>query len=535
MEITRRTVLTGAAALGVAAAIGTPSAASASPFGAAASAGVGAGAPGQVERWGLHEIELKGPDGGNPFVDVTLAAVFRNGDQSITVPGFYDGDGIYRIRFSPPQSGAWKWSIDSNVPQLRKSGQVKVVDPSAGNHGPVQVSTDGYHFVYADASPYHQIGTTSYSWALQPEEKCALTLDTLSRSPFNKIRMLVFPNVPAEATDPFVRTGPGPRDWDPTRFDPAYFRRYEDKIARLLALGIQADVVLFQPYDTDRAYSNMSRADDERYIRYVSARFGAYRNVWWSMANEYDDIETKTLEDWDHLFQVLQAADPHNRLRSIHNKNIYYDARKPWITHASIQAGGAALDPIRAHLHRQFALKPVVFDEVAYEGNIDARWGQLSGEDMTQRFWHTFVGGTYCGHGETLNPERKPSISWLGQGGTLNGTSAPRLAFLKQVMEQAPAPGINALQPDWDYDMGGVDNQYYLKYFGEDAPTEWEAILPNGSGLSYNVDIIDTWNMTVTPAGVFTMGKVPRGAQDPARPTISLPGKQWIAVRFTRV
>lgn len=532
MEITRRTMLTGAAVMGAAAAIGMPSTAAASPL---ATSVQPTGSGDEIERWGVHEITLKGPDKGNPFVDVTLTAVFHSAGRTIEVPGFYDGDGTYRIRFSPPEVGQWTWSVESNLPPLRKSGQFTAVPPSAGNHGPVQVAPSGYHFVYADGTPYRPIGTTSYSWALQADEKCELTLDTLSRAPFNKIRMLVFPNVPAVMTDPFVRTGPGPREWDPTRFDPAYFRRYENYIARLLELGIQADVVLFQPYDPGRGYSDMGRADDERYVRYVTARFGAYRNVWWSMANEYDDNETKTLEDWDHLFQVLQAADPHSRLRSIHNKNIYYDARKPWITHASIQAGGAALDPIRAHLHRQFALKPVVFDEVAYEGNIDARWGQLSGEDMTQRFWHTFVGGTYCGHGETLNAERKPSTSWLGQGGTLNGISAPRLAFLKQVMEASPAQGINALQPDWDYDLGGVDGQYYLKYFGESAPTQWDAILPSGAGLAYNADIIDTWNMTITPAGVFNMGRVPRGAQDPARPAIALPGTPWIAVRFTRV
>ncbi|WP_406246644.1 DUF5060 domain-containing protein [Microbacterium sp. M] len=533
MEITRRTVLTGAAVLSAAAAVGIPTGAQAST--SAAGQAQSAAKPQAVERWGMHEIVLDGPDKGNPFVDVTLAAVFRRADQAITVPGFYDGGGTYRIRFSPPEIGEWKWSVESNVRSMRKSGKVSVVEPSPGNHGPVQVSPDGYHFIHADGSPYRQIGTTSYSWAQQPEDEVQTTLATLSTSPFNKIRMLFFPNVPSESVDPFVRTGPGPRDWDPTRFDPTYFRRYEDRIASLLQLGIQADVVLFQPYKADIGFSDMARADDERYIRYITARFGAFRNVWWSMANEYDDNETKTLDDWNHLGDLLKSVDAHGRLRSIHNKNIYYDARKDWVTHASIQSSGAAMDGIRAHLHRQFALKPVVFDEVAYEGNIDARWGQLSGEEMTSRFWNTFVGGTYCGHGETLNEAQSPSTSWLGQGGTLNGTSAPRLAFLKQIMEDGPAPGINALQPDWGYDIGGVDSQYYIKYFGGNAPTEWNALLPSGAGTSFNVDVIDTWNMTITPIGVFSLAKATGGAQDPSRPTIQLPGTPWIAVRFTRV
>ncbi len=141
MEITRRTVLTGAAVLSTAAAVGFPTGA------AAATAPAGqehpAAKPSAVERWGMYEIELKGPDKGNPFVDVTLAAVFRLADQSITVPGFYDGDGTYRIRFSPPTAGQWKWKVDSSVRSMRKAGSITVVEPSGANHGPVQVSTDG--------------------------------------------------------------------------------------------------------------------------------------------------------------------------------------------------------------------------------------------------------------------------------------------------------------------------------------------------------------------------------------------------------
>jgi hypothetical protein len=111
------------------------------------------------------------------------------------------------------------------------------------------------------------------------------------------------------------------------------------------------------------------------------ARSGAFRNVWWSMANEYDAIHSKATAGWDHLFQILQAADPHDRLRSIHQINVYYDHRKPWITHASVQNGAAVMDEVPAQLHRSFALKPVIF-EVRYEGNSDKRWGWLKGKEL---------------------------------------------------------------------------------------------------------------------------------------------------------
>lgn len=495
----------------------------------------------RTERWGVHELVFNGPDTGNPFDDVQLSVVFEGWGKTIAVPGFYDGKGVYRVRFSPPELGRWSWRSACSVKTLDgQTGSFECIAPAKGNRGPVRVTKDGFHFAYADGTPFRQIGTTCYSWALQSEEKCAETLRTLKTAPFNKMRMLVTPNVESVATNPFVRTGTGPRDWDAARIDPDYFRRYEDRIVKLGELGIEADVILYHPYDEKRGYNDMKRADDERYVRYVAARFGAYRNVWWSMANEYDNVETKAMADWDHLFQVLVAADPHDRLRSIHQINIYYDHRKPWITHASVQNGAAVLDDIRAEVHRAMTQKPVIFDEVVYEGDIPLRWGNLSGEDMLQRFWWGLLGGTYVGHSETFSPSKNADFSWLGQGGKLQGTSAPRLAFLRQIMEDGPVPGFEPIQAFWNYHIAGKEFEYYLKYWGKDTPVEWPVVLP-GRGdkalLTYRADIIDTWNMTITPVeGVFKMVRKDQyDVHDPTRPVIKLPAKPWIALRMQKV
>ena len=55
----------------------------------------------QVERWGVFELKLDGPKDANPFVDVEFTAEFTNGDRSVGVTGFYDGEGVYRVRFIP--------------------------------------------------------------------------------------------------------------------------------------------------------------------------------------------------------------------------------------------------------------------------------------------------------------------------------------------------------------------------------------------------------------------------------------------------
>ena len=147
-----------------------------------------------VEQWGVYEITLPGPTNGTPFLDVRFAARFAQGYVSLEVPGFYDGDGSYRVRFMPDKLGAWKFETISSAPALNgKTGEFRVTKPAAGNHGPVRVANT-FHFAYADGTPYKQLGTTCYVWTHQPEALQEQTLKALAAAPFNKIRFCVFPD-----------------------------------------------------------------------------------------------------------------------------------------------------------------------------------------------------------------------------------------------------------------------------------------------------------------------------------------------------
>lgn len=45
----------------------------------------------------------------------------------------------------------------------------------------------------------------------------------------------------------------------------------------------------------------MSRAQDERYLHYIISRYAAFRNIWWSMANEYGLLKHKTTEKTEEV------------------------------------------------------------------------------------------------------------------------------------------------------------------------------------------------------------------------------------------
>ena len=77
-----------------------------------------------VPLYGQYEITLTGPSDSavaNPF-EVELSATFTHTEPPtgtpIVVGGFYDGGGTYRVRFSPPAEGEWKYTTASSASAL---------------------------------------------------------------------------------------------------------------------------------------------------------------------------------------------------------------------------------------------------------------------------------------------------------------------------------------------------------------------------------------------------------------------------------
>ena len=158
---------------------------------------------------------------------------------------------------------------------------------------------------------------------------------------------------------------------------------------------------------------------------------------------------------------------------------------------------------------------PSIYDECKYEGNIPKRWGNISARELVRRFW-LGTSGAYVGHGETYLDPR--DILWWSKGGVLHGESPARIAFLRRILEQAPPGGLN---PSGEYyPCAGQPGRYYLYYFDYHQPSDYEFDLPPAA--SYQADLIDPWNMTITPIAGSYRGKF----------KLNLPGKPYLAVRF---
>ena len=494
-----------------------------------------------VGQWGRFEVALPGPTNGNPFTDVQFSAKFFQGDDEVQAAGFYDGKGIYRVRCMPDKTGTWHYVTQSSSPSLDgRTGSFEVTPARGSNHGPVRVA-NVYHFAYADGTPYEELGTTCYAWIHQGEKLQETTLRTLAGSPFNKVRMCVFPKRYAWNTNEpelYPYEGIPPQTWDFTRFNPLFFQHLEQRIQDLQNLNIQADVILFHPYDGGHwGFDRMPAVSDDLYVRYLVARLASYRNVWWSLANEWDFMKFKKESDFVRFGEIISQNDPFHHLLSIHNGSLIFNDTLPWITHASIQNGMAVESPASAELYRDVYRKPVVYDEVKYEGDIPLRWGNLSPQELVFRFWNGVVAGTYVGHGETYLS--LDDVLWWSKGGVLKGQSPARLAFLKKVLDSAPATGIDPMERWQNPDIGGKAGQYYLIYFGKSTPTTWKFSLPRSPALSENArfkaEVLDTWKMTITPVPEdFIVHKVTSNSfEDQEGRSISLPGRPYMAIRIT--
>lgn len=478
-----------------------------------------------MRQYETFELEFSGPVMTGQWADSDLAATFVCGNEQKTVRGFYDGDGRYVIRFLPEKAGVYTWQVTGII---QAEGRETCL-PSEGSHGIVKAVDT--HFEYEDGTLFIPFGTTVYALASQEDALVEQTLESLAAAPFTKVRMCVFPkHYDYNHNEPpcfaFERKPDG--TWDADRPCIAFWHRFEKILDRIMAEGIQIDLILFHPYDR-WGFSALSQRDNLIYLDYLLRRLSARPGIWWSLANEYDlNMDHKTLSDWEEIENYVADHDPYHHLLSSHNCMCFWDASRKNVTHASIQTKALTEIPRWIQEYR----KPVVIDECCYEGNLQHLWGSISGKEMTRRFWRCYASGGFCTHGETFLSEDE--VLWWARGGKLKGESPKRIAFLREVLESIPGPltpgdgGFTALAEKGESGDMPEEMRGFLKLCGDSirrmAPRDrwmhlsgehvWEAHCGEEAYLiycdlqcygkqtmhlpqqyEYRIELIDTWNM----------------------------------------
>lgn len=500
-----------------------------------------------MRQYEFYELKIKGP-APDDYVRVDVQGNFEMDGKVTKVKGFYAGDDTYIVRYLPTSMGVCRYHITGLV---EADGEF-ICEPAAdGQHG--MVCAKNTHFQYEDGTCFYPFGTTVYALMHQEDALVAETMESLKAAPFNKVRFCVFPkHYDFNHNEPPVYAFEKKQDggWDVTRPCFAFWERLEAILMQMGKMGVQADLILFHPYDR-WGFATMPQEDNLIYLDYLLRRLSAMPNVWWSLANEYDLCGAKTVKDWEEIEEFVAENDPYHHLLSSHNCFKNWDFSRPNITHASIQS--KTLNKV-SEWRRKYN-KPVVIDECCYEGNIQHIWGSISGKEMTNRFWRVVTMGGYCTHGETfLDSERE--ILWWSKGGKLKGESPDRIAFLRKIVEELPCPikpveswmikvlhlspeekekymeqanpFVSAMLQMGDELVDFTASEFvYQGHCGEDAYLTFydlrtcaKDILELPEEHIYRVELIDTWNMTRTVLLENASG----------RTELSLPGREGMAV-----
>lgn len=477
----------------------------------------------KIEQWEIFELDLKTEQYvENPYISTEIVGYFKNGNSEKKAHGYYTGEkGQYKLRFMAENIGEYTIRIKSNLSDLDdlEFGFI-CIENCEDKKGPVIV-TEQYHFKYSSGENFYPFGTTSYVWNYQSKEMQSETLKSLKKSPFNKLRMCIFPkyyhyNLDSYKIAPFKEVKdtkeikeynrdlrhPTKLLFNPEKINYEFFDELEEQIIKLADLGIQVDLILFHPYDR-WGYAQMGEYYDKLYLKYIVSRFGAFSNIWWSMANEYDLLENygqKSYKEFTELIKYTKSIDPYDHLMSIHNwydPYYHYTNNSHWyahdsdeITHLSLQHSNLDFIPFWKEKYR----KPLVIDECRYEGNLDLAWGNMTAKGMVTQFWKAICSGAYCSHGETYKSEK--TTIWWAHGGKLIGESVERIRFLKDIVEREKLQitQVHEKNAHWETIIGKSNNQKYLIFCGENSQSSAVQLEYLDEG-NYRVEIYDTWNM----------------------------------------
>ncbi len=445
----------------------------------------------------------------DPFNEVELDVVFRQGRRSWRVPAFWAGGQRWRVRFSPPVPGAYtSESICTDVANAGLNGQTgaftarsaKTSNPLLA-HGAITVAKGGRHLEHADGTPFFWLGDT---WWMGLTKRLAwpaafkrLAADRVAKG-FNVVQIIagLYPDMPAfdprganEAGFPWTR--------DYARINPAYFDRADRRIAWLVHRGLVPCIVgcwgYFLPW--------MGVAKLKQHWRYLVARWGAHPVVWclageaampYYLAEDKEQAAAHQKDGWTTLAAYVRQTDPFHRPITIHptdhSRSQVQDAAL--LDFEMLQTGHSDRYTLPHHVDRVAMCQalqprmPVLVSEVCYEGiHVACR------EDVQRHMFWTAVLSGACGHTYgangiwQVNGRRKPygpsphGMAWgdmpWDEAMRLPGSGNLGLAkrFLERFDWWRMEPRPDWITPAWKPDAAtngycaGVPRQFRIAYF----------------------------------------------------------------------
>ncbi|MBK1877634.1 DUF5060 domain-containing protein [Pelagicoccus mobilis] len=339
-------------------------------------------------RWNPIDLEFKAKVAAGTEFDLDFSATFTGPEnQKLTVPGFYDGDNRFIVRFAPPEEGEWTYLTSSSERSLAgKTGSLSVTPALPGKRGPVGISkSNPQKFAYADGSQYFPIGfELDWLFAIDAENgedipKTRSVIRHVRENGFNQIVMNVFaydvnwprdPKLPAKydygkpSVFPYGGDNTNP---DFSTLDLEFFQRFDRVVEHLDEQGIIAHIMIYV-WNKQVSWPEAESDADNRYFDYVVKRYQAFPNLIWDISKEatgYGHNDRQYIVD---RITRLRALDGHDRLVTVHDYG-YCNQYPDTVDFISIQNWKAEIHRVMRDVVTKHDKKPVFnIEHGGYEG-----------------------------------------------------------------------------------------------------------------------------------------------------------------------
>lgn len=418
---------------------------------------------------------------GNPFTETRLQGKFTDdkGEQ-LHIEGFCDAQNgsEYKLRFTPTREGIYTYVLTLSENNKERTFKGKMEVRPSDRKGFLRVdSLYPSHFVWEGTGEhYFWNGTTAY-WLMgwKDESVIRAAINRLASLKVNRIRVAIsgrqddgkrwYEPMVKESEDFTFKLNPwlaeAPDDLDNPRFDVTRFNiPYWQKLDRLVQYAGEKGIVVSLIFYVDGLEhgcdpfkkEKMGGDDEKRYYQYATARYAAYNNIMWDIANEYHLFRN---EKWvETMGPYLYSIDPYKHLISVHGNESFPFRTSPWVNMVMYQSwdecgGFEFMMECRDKQAATGRVLPQINEEYGYEGHYPP-WGcgpeatkeqgGRSADNRRRLAWEIYMAGGYQTTGERADDGtgagKDTGGGWINGRGNDSMTMLKGYAVIRDIFEQ---------------------------------------------------------------------------------------------------
>lgn len=467
-----------------------------------------------TRRWQTIDLKFEAAKvPANPF-EVEFGCVLTNEvGTKLNIPGFYNGDSEWVVRFTPSTTGTWSAKSFSSIKKL--SGRkitIEVSHSEQGEFGAIKINPEHkHHFIYENGLPYNLLAfEADWLFALDygndqlPKSKTLIK--TIQQNGFNQVIMNVYAYDVKWPKDTNLKKeydygskldifpfGGNNQDPDFTTLNVDFFKHLDRVVELLDENNIVAHLMIYV-WNKQVNWPEPCSDADNRYFDYVVKRYQGYNNIVWDISKEalgygHDDINYIT----DRIDRI-RSLDAYNRLLTVHDYR-YCKTYPDKIDFISIQSWSTNIYNNMLDIRNRFEDKPILNIEhggyekspyKVFQGNFD------NPEVCLRRNYYCAFAGVYTTY-------YWQATSWnviIYDPFSHDINPQPHFAYYKHFQDFFQKYKFKNLKPSHRYNASGLgltnENGRYIVY----VPNENVAIDVNNLPKTKSLNVV--WFNTIT-------------------------------------